>query len=87
MNTGTTGGSGGTVTTVTTLTALEAAVAGDAKKIVIISGTITSTASEGVAVKPGSNTSILGAQGASEFSVNSSENWICGALCDAKMME
>lgn len=56
------------MTTVTTLAALEAAIAGDAKKIVIISGTLTSTASEGVAIRPGSNTSILGAQGASEFS-------------------
>lgn len=37
----TTGGSGGTTTTVTTLDALTSAVAGDAKKIVIISGTIT----------------------------------------------
>ncbi|RPB12279.1 pectate lyase plyA [Morchella conica CCBAS932] len=64
QNGGTTGGSGGTVTTVTTLAALTAAVAGDAKKIVIVSGTLTSTESEGVAVKPGSNTSILGAQGA-----------------------
>jgi pectate lyase len=53
---------------VTTLAALEAAVAGDAKKIVIISGTLTSTESEGVAVRPGSNTSILGAQGASKSS-------------------
>lgn len=68
MKTGTTGGSGGTVTTVTTLAALEAAVAGNAKKIVIISGTLTSTASEGYVVKPGSNTSLLGASGASEFS-------------------
>jgi len=35
---GTTGGSGGTTTTVTTLAALTSALAGDAKKIVIISG-------------------------------------------------
>lgn len=71
MKTGTTGGSGGTVTTVTTLAALQAAVVGSAKKIVIISGTLTSTAAEGVAVSPGSNTSILGASGASEFSQDS----------------
>ncbi|KAL0632833.1 hypothetical protein Q9L58_008261 [Maublancomyces gigas] len=64
VKTGTTGGSGGTVTTVTTVAALEAAIAGNAKKIVIISGTLTSTASEGLALKPGSNTSILGASGA-----------------------
>ena len=37
----TTGGSGGTTTTVTTLAALTSAVTGDAKKIVIVSGTIT----------------------------------------------
>lgn len=56
------------MTTVTTLAALEAAVAGNAKKVVIISGTLTSSGSEGYVVKPGSNTSILGASGASEFS-------------------
>ncbi|KAJ8088784.1 hypothetical protein PM082_014030 [Marasmius tenuissimus] len=59
MNGGTTGGSGGTVTTVTTLAALQSAVAGDAKKIVIISGTITGN----TAVRVGSNTSVLGAKG------------------------
>lgn len=52
--------------TVNSLTALQSAVAGNAKKIVIISGTLTSTATEGVAVRPGSNTSILGAQGSSK---------------------
>ena len=35
---GTTGGSGGTTTTVTTLAALTSALAGDSKKIIIISG-------------------------------------------------
>ncbi|KAI5847513.1 putative pectate lyase [Tricharina praecox] len=56
LNGGTTGGIGGTVTTVTTLAALTAAVAGDAKKIVLISGTITGAAR----VDIGSNTSLLG---------------------------
>ncbi|KAL0067966.1 hypothetical protein AAF712_004869 [Marasmius tenuissimus] len=59
MNGGTTGGSGGTVTTVTSLAALQSAVSGDAKKIVIISGTITGN----TAVRVGSNTSVLGAKG------------------------
>ncbi|KAG6873603.1 hypothetical protein C0995_013976 [Termitomyces sp. Mi166 len=61
LNGGTTGGSGGTVTTVTTLDALTSAVSGDAKKIVIISGTITGD----TVVKIGSNTSVLGAKGSS----------------------
>ncbi|KAL0948891.1 hypothetical protein HGRIS_009007 [Hohenbuehelia grisea] len=56
LNGGTTGGSGGTTTTVTTLAALTSAVTGDAKKIVIISGTITGN----TVVKVGSNTSIIG---------------------------
>ncbi|KAG7100188.1 hypothetical protein E1B28_001965 [Marasmius oreades] len=59
LNGGTSGGSGGTVTTVTTLAALTSAVTGDAKKIVIISGTITGN----TVVKVGSNTSVLGARG------------------------
>ncbi|KAF8994588.1 pectate lyase B [Cyathus striatus] len=56
LNGGTTGGSGGTTTTVTTLAALTSAVAGNAKKTVIISGTITGSTS----VKVGSNTSVIG---------------------------
>lgn len=59
LNGGTTGGSGGTVTTVTTLAALTSAVTGTAKKIVIISGTITGD----TVVKVGSNTSVLGQKG------------------------
>ncbi|PPQ68287.1 hypothetical protein CVT24_005103, partial [Panaeolus cyanescens] len=59
-NGGTTGGSGGPVTTVSTLAALTSAVAGDAKKIVIISGSITGTGSIAI----GSNTSVLGKPGA-----------------------
>ncbi|CAG7849094.1 Probable pectate lyase A; Flags: Precursor [Serendipita indica DSM 11827] len=54
---GTTGGEGGTTTRVSTLAALQAAVAGDAKKIVILTTSLTGAA----IVKPGSNTSILGA--------------------------
>ncbi|KXN87324.1 putative pectate lyase A [Leucoagaricus sp. SymC.cos] len=57
----TTGGSGGTQTTVTTLAALTSAVSGNAKKIVIISGTITGNA----VVKVGSNTSVIGKSGSS----------------------
>ncbi|KAF8920745.1 polysaccharide lyase family 1 protein, partial [Mucidula mucida] len=61
LNGGTTGGSGGTTTTVTTLSALTSAVSGTAKKIVIISGTITGN----TVVKVGSNTSVIGAAGSS----------------------
>ncbi|KAG9219643.1 hypothetical protein CCMSSC00406_0006035 [Pleurotus cornucopiae] len=56
LNGGTSGGSGGPTTVVTSLAALTSAVTGDAKKIVIISGTITGNA----VVKVGSNTSVLG---------------------------
>ncbi|KAJ8502945.1 hypothetical protein ONZ45_g11304 [Pleurotus djamor] len=56
LNGGTTGGSGGPTTTVTTLDALTSAVAGDEKKVVIISGAISGDA----VVRVGSNTSILG---------------------------
>ncbi|KAF9465581.1 pectate lyase B [Collybia nuda] len=59
LNGGTSGGSGGTTTTVTTLAALTSAVAGTAKKIVIISGTISGNA----VVKVGSNTSVIGNRG------------------------
>ncbi|KAJ7247062.1 pectate lyase [Mycena rebaudengoi] len=61
LNGGTTGGSGGPTTTVSTLAALTSAVAGDAKKIVLVSGTITGN----VVVKVGSNTSIIGKTGSS----------------------
>jgi pectate lyase len=61
LNGGTSGGSGGTTTTVSTLAALTSAVAGDSKKIVIVSGTITGN----TVVKVGSNTSILGKAGSS----------------------
>ncbi|KAJ6513504.1 pectin lyase fold/virulence factor [Mycena vulgaris] len=61
LNGGTTGGSGGTTTTVTTLDALTAAVTGNTKKIVLISGTITGNA----VVEIGSNTSVIGKTGSS----------------------
>ncbi|KAJ7200977.1 pectate lyase [Mycena rebaudengoi] len=58
----TTGGSGGTTTTVTTLPlVLTAAVAGSAKKIVLIQGTITGN----VAIRVGANTSVIGKSGSS----------------------
>ncbi|KAF8665558.1 hypothetical protein AX16_000017 [Volvariella volvacea WC 439] len=61
LNGGTTGGSGGPVTTVSTLEALTSAVTGTAKKIVVISGTITGSA----VVRVGSNTSVIGLRGSS----------------------
>ncbi|KAF7331404.1 Polysaccharide lyase family 1 protein [Mycena kentingensis (nom. inval.)] len=61
LSNSTTGGSGGTQTTVTTLAALTSAIAGSAKKIVFIQGTITGN----VVVRPGPNTSIIGKTGSS----------------------
>lgn len=57
QNGGTTGGAGGTTTTVSTYAQFTAAVAGTAKKVVILDGAITQTADQ---VKVGSNTSIIG---------------------------
>ncbi|KAG2014194.1 pectate lyase B [Coprinopsis cinerea AmutBmut pab1-1] len=59
LNGGTTGGSGGTTTTVSTLAALTSAVSGDARKTVIISGTISGD----TVVRVGSNTSVIGKRG------------------------
>lgn len=73
----TTGGSGGTQTTVTTLDALTAAVTGDAKKVVIISGMLLAsedlkgllthpllgTITGSAVVRVGSNTSVIGKSG------------------------
>jgi pectate lyase len=59
LNGGTSGGSGGTQTTVTTLAALTSAIAGSAKKVVFIQGTITGN----TVVRPGPNTSIIGKSG------------------------
>jgi len=56
-NGGTNGGQGGTTTTVSTYAQFTAAVAGDKKKVVFISGPITQSAKQ---VRPGSNTSIIG---------------------------
>ncbi|KAJ7827350.1 pectate lyase [Mycena olivaceomarginata] len=61
LNGGTTGGSGGPTTTVSTLDALTTAVAGNTKKIVLISGTITGDA----VVQIGSNTTVIGKTGSS----------------------
>ncbi|KAJ6464478.1 pectate lyase [Mycena sanguinolenta] len=61
LNGGTTGGSGGPSTTVSTLDALTTAVAGNAKKIVLISGTITGDS----VVLIGSNTTVIGKTGSS----------------------
>ncbi|KAF7717401.1 Pectate lyase [Penicillium ucsense] len=57
QNGGTTGGAGGTTTTVSSYAAFTAAVKGDAKKVVVVSGTITQTADQ---ARVGSNTSIIG---------------------------
>lgn len=57
LNGGTTGGTGGTTTTVSSYAAFTAAVSGDSKKVVYVSGPITKTADQ---VKVGSNTSIIG---------------------------
>ncbi|OOQ89550.1 putative pectate lyase A [Penicillium brasilianum] len=57
QNGGTTGGAGGTTTTVSSYAAFTSAVSGDAKKVVVVSGTITKTADQ---ARVGSNTSIIG---------------------------
>jgi pectate lyase len=57
QNGGTTGGRGGTTTTVSTYAQFTAAVASDAKKVVVVTGTITQAASQ---ARVGSNTSIIG---------------------------
>lgn len=60
VNGGTSGGSGGAVTTVSTLAALTSAVAGSAKKVVVITGNISGAA----VVKVGANTTLVGRNGA-----------------------
>jgi len=57
QNGGTSGGAGGTTTTVSTYAQFTAAVAGTAKKVVIVNGAISTAAAQ---VKVGSNTSIIG---------------------------
>ncbi|KAJ7304682.1 pectate lyase [Mycena albidolilacea] len=72
LNGGTTGGSGGPTTTVSTLDALTTAVAGNTKKIVLISGTITGDA----VVQIGSNTTVIGKTGSSLVGVGLRANVI-----------
>jgi pectate lyase len=62
----TTGGAGGTTTTVSDFAAFSAAAKGDAKKIIIVSGSISGTGS----VKIGANTSVLGKSGACMISAS-----------------
>ncbi|OBT83379.1 hypothetical protein VE02_08356 [Pseudogymnoascus sp. 03VT05] len=57
QNGGTSGGAGGTTTTVSSFAQFTAAVAGTAKKVVVVSGPITQTSGQ---IKVGSNTSIIG---------------------------
>ncbi|KAF2710947.1 polysaccharide lyase family 1 protein [Pleomassaria siparia CBS 279.74] len=64
QNGGTTGGKGGTTTTVSSFAQFTAAVEGDEKKIVVVSGPIASTGN----VKIGSNTSVIGKSSAAKLS-------------------
>lgn len=57
QNGGTSGGAGGTTTTVSSFAQFTAAVAGTAKKVVVVSGPITQASKQ---IKIGSNTSIIG---------------------------
>lgn len=57
QNGGTTGGSGGTTVSVASYAEFTAAVTGDDKKVVVVTGPITQTADQ---VKIGSNKSIIG---------------------------
>ncbi|KAH8590653.1 putative pectate lyase A [Bisporella sp. PMI_857] len=65
QNGGTTGGAGGTTTTVSTYAQFTAAVAGTAKKVVVVSGAISTAAAQ---VKVGSNTSIIGKNSGAKLS-------------------
>lgn len=81
MPSSTTDGSGGTTTTVTSLAALTSAVAGSAKKIVVISGMaraliyscrplntlLIGTITGNAVVQVGPNTSVVGKSGASQY--------------------
>ncbi|KAJ5033338.1 uncharacterized protein L3040_008456 [Drepanopeziza brunnea f. sp. 'multigermtubi'] len=64
LNGGTTGGAGGTTTTVSTYAQFTAAVKGNAKKVVFVSGPITTAAA---AVKIGGNTSVIGKSSAAKL--------------------
>ncbi|KAH6669545.1 putative pectate lyase A [Halenospora varia] len=88
QNGGTTGGSGGTTTTVSTYAQFTAAVAGTAKKVVVVSGPITQTADQ---VKVGSNTSIIGKSSSVVFTgfgllVKSASNVIIRNIAVAKVL-
>jgi len=88
QNGGTTGGAGGTTTTVSTYAQFTAAVAGTAKKVVVVSGAITQTADQ---VKVGSNTSIIGKSSAAKLTgfgllVKSMTNVIIRNIAIAKVL-
>ncbi|TVY44626.1 putative pectate lyase A [Lachnellula cervina] len=88
QNGGTTGGAGGTTTTVSTYAQFTAAVAGTAKKVVVISGAITETADQ---VKIGSNTSLIGKNSGSKLTgfgviVKSATNVIIRNIAIAKVL-
>lgn len=87
-NGGTTGGTGGTTTTLSTYPQFTAAVAGTAKKVVVVSAPITKVASQ---VKVGSNTSILGASSKVIFTgfgllIKGAENVIVRNIAIAKVL-
>ncbi|TVY24643.1 putative pectate lyase A [Lachnellula hyalina] len=88
QNGGTTGGAGGTTTTVSTYAQFTAAVAGTAKKVVILSGAITETADQ---VKIGSNTSLIGKNSGAKLTgfgviVKSGTNVIIRNIAIAKVL-
>ncbi|TVY31471.1 putative pectate lyase A [Lachnellula subtilissima] len=88
QNGGTTGGAGGTTTTVSTYAQFTAAVAGTAKKVVILSGAITETADQ---VKVGSNTSLIGKNSGAKLTgfgviVKSATNVIIRNIAIAKVL-
>ncbi|TFK99959.1 pectate lyase [Pterulicium gracile] len=64
LNGGTSGGSGAAVFTINSLSALTSAIAGNTKKVVVVTGNISGTA----IVKVGGNTTIVGRNGTSELS-------------------
>jgi len=88
QNGGTTGGAGGTTTTVSTYAQFTAAVAGTAKKVVIVDGAITETADQ---IKIGSNTSVIGKNSGAKLTgvgllVKSASNVIIRNIAIAKVL-
>lgn len=88
QNGGTTGGAGGTTTTVSTYAQFTAAVAGTAKKVVVVNGAITKAADQ---VKVGSNTSIIGKNSGAKFTgfgllVKSATNVIIRNIAISKVL-